>query len=69
LGRKPFSIIQEIETQLENYLRHQHEEIERKLEQRIQEERELARQKLAQIEEEVKKEWRPRRIWSTLGTI
>jgi len=57
-GKKPFSIIQEIETQLENYLRRQHEEIERKLEQRIQEERELARQQLAQIEEEVKKEWR-----------
>ncbi|HUM34844.1 MAG TPA: hypothetical protein PKX32_06175, partial [Candidatus Saccharicenans sp.] len=53
--KKPFSIIQEIEAQLENYLRRQHEEIERKLEQRIQEERELARQQLAQIEEEVKK--------------
>jgi len=37
--KKPVSIIQEIETQLESYLRRQHEEIEKKLEQRIQEER------------------------------
>jgi len=55
--KKPVSIIQEIETQLESYLRRQHEEIEKKLEQRIQEERELARQQLTQIEEEVKQEW------------
>ncbi|HRD02576.1 MAG TPA: hypothetical protein PLP57_08050 [Candidatus Saccharicenans sp.] len=55
--KKTVSIIQEIEAQLENYLRRQHEEIEKKLDQRIQEERELARQQLAQIEEEVKKEW------------
>ena len=52
--KKTVSIIQEIEAQLENYLRRQHEEIEKKLDQRIQEERELARQQLAQIEEEVK---------------
>lgn len=55
--KKPVSIIQEIETQLESYLRRQHEEIERKLEQRIQEERELAKEQLSQIEEEVKQEW------------
>ncbi len=64
--KKPFSIIQEIEAQLENYLQRQHEEIERKLEQRIQEERELARQQLAQIEEEVKKEWQALEEYSQL---
>ncbi|MDD8019924.1 MAG: hypothetical protein PHU81_01890 [Acidobacteriota bacterium] len=55
--RKPISIIQEIESQLENYLHRQHEEIEQKLEERIQEERKIARQQLAQIEEEIRKEW------------
>ena len=64
--KKPSSIIQEIEAQLENYLRRQHEEIEKKLEQRIQEERELARQQLAQIEEEVKKEWQALEEYSQL---
>jgi hypothetical protein len=55
--KKPFSIIQEIEAQLENYLRRQREEIEKALDEKIQKERELARQQLAQIEEEVKKDW------------
>ncbi|MBC7363414.1 MAG: hypothetical protein H5U07_02580 [Candidatus Aminicenantes bacterium] len=55
--KKPFSIIQEIEGQLENYLRRQREEIEKALDEKIQKERELARQQLARIEEEVKKEW------------
>lgn len=55
--KKPFSIIQEIEAQLENYLRRQREEIEKALDEKIQKEKELASQQLAQIEEEVKKEW------------
>lgn len=57
LEKKPFSIIQEIEAQLENYLRRQREEIEKALDEKIQKEREAARQQLAQIEEEVKREW------------
>lgn len=57
LGKKPFSIIQEIEAQLEDYLRHQREEIEKTLDEKIQRERELARQQMSRIEEEVKKEW------------
>ncbi|MGB9894183.1 MAG: hypothetical protein ACPLRA_07180, partial [Candidatus Saccharicenans sp.] len=57
LTKKPLSIVQEIEAQLENYLRKQREEIEKTLEERIQKERELARQQLNQIEQEVKKEW------------
>lgn len=57
LIKKPFSIIQEIEVQLENYLRRQREEIEKTLDERIEKERELARQQMAQIEEGVRKEW------------
>lgn len=57
LIKKPVSIIQEIENQLEDYLRRQREEIEKSLEERIQKERELARQQLAEIEQAVKKEW------------
>ncbi|MGB9765301.1 MAG: hypothetical protein ACPLZD_08115 [Candidatus Saccharicenans sp.] len=55
--KKPVSIIKEIETQLENYLRQQREEIEKALEERIQKEKELAQQQLIQIEEKVKQEW------------
>lgn len=57
LAKKPLSIIQEIEAQLEDYLRHQREEIEKTLDEKIQKERELARQQMSRIEEEVKKEW------------
>ncbi|MCI4444757.1 MAG: hypothetical protein JHC32_01885, partial [Candidatus Aminicenantes bacterium] len=57
LIKKPVSIIKEIESQLENYLRLQREEIEKALEEKIQKERELARQQLIQIEEKVKQEW------------
>ncbi len=57
LIKKPVSIIQEIENQLEDYLRRQREEIEKSLEERIQKERELARQQLAEIEQAVKREW------------
>ncbi|NPV83915.1 MAG: hypothetical protein HPY46_10090 [Candidatus Aminicenantes bacterium] len=57
LVKKPVSIIQEIENQLEDYLRRQREEIEKSLEERIQKERELARQQLAEIEQAVKREW------------
>ncbi|MCX8159735.1 MAG: hypothetical protein N3G18_02235 [Candidatus Saccharicenans sp.] len=57
LVKKPVSIIQEIENQLEEYLRRQREEIEKSLEERIQKERELARQQLTEIEQAVKKEW------------
>ncbi|HAR35533.1 MAG TPA: hypothetical protein DCR87_01240, partial [Acidobacteria bacterium] len=57
LVKKPVSIIQEIENQLEDYLRRQREEIEKSLEERIQKERELARQQLAEIEQAVKKQW------------
>lgn len=57
LIKKPVSIIQEIENQLEEYLRRQREEIEKSLEERIQKERELARQQLAEIEQAVKREW------------
>ena len=55
--RKPISIIQEIEAQLESYLRRQREEIEKTLEEKLRQERELARQQLDIIEQEVKKEW------------
>lgn len=57
LTKKPSSIIQEIETQLEEYLRRQREEIEKSLEERIQKERELARQQLTEIEQAVRREW------------
>ncbi len=57
LTKRPASIIQEIENQLEEYLRRQREEIEKSLEERIQRERELARQQLAEIEQAVKREW------------
>jgi len=57
LIKKPVSIIQEIENQLEDYLRRQREEIEKSLEERIQRERDLARQQLAEIEQAVKREW------------
>lgn len=57
LIKKPVSIIQEIENQLEDYLRRQKEEIEKSLEERIQKERELARRQLAEIEQAVKREW------------
>ncbi|MBC7349252.1 MAG: hypothetical protein H5U05_04690 [Candidatus Aminicenantes bacterium] len=57
LQKKPVSIIQEIESQLEDYLRRQREEIEKSLEERIQKERELARQRLAEVEQAVKKQW------------
>jgi len=57
LIKKPVSIIQEIEAQLENYLKKQREEIEKTLEERIAKERELAREQLVKIEQEVKKEW------------
>ncbi|MDD8030966.1 MAG: hypothetical protein PHQ25_03095 [Acidobacteriota bacterium] len=56
-GKKPISIIQEIESQLEDYLRRQREEIEKALEEKIQKEREQARQQLLEIEQAVKKEW------------
>ncbi|MDI6849377.1 MAG: hypothetical protein QME69_06255 [Candidatus Saccharicenans sp.] len=57
LTKKRSSIIQEIETQLEDYLRRQREEIEKSLEERIQKERELARQQLTEIEQAVRREW------------
>ncbi|MCR4395676.1 MAG: hypothetical protein NUW07_02965 [Candidatus Saccharicenans sp.] len=55
--KKPVSIIQEIENQLEDYLRRQREEIEKSLEERIQKERELARQQLSEIEQAVRRQW------------
>lgn len=64
--KKPTFIIQEIEAQLENYLRRQREEIEKTLEEKIQKERELARQQLTQIEEEVKKEWQALKEYGNL---
>lgn len=68
--KKPLSIIQEIEAQLESYLRRQREEIEKALDEKIQKERELARQQLSEIEEKVKKEWDEleeyARIWGKL---
>ncbi len=56
-GKKPISIIQEIEKQLENYLYRQREEIEKALEEKIQKEKEQACQQLLEIEQAVKQEW------------